>query len=98
MFQSIEPADINAMQTEGHWVVIDLDVDSGATETVVGIESLQSVQTKEGPASKRGTVYEVANGERIHNLGNKEFLGVTTEGASRQIVSQVWYVNKPLLS
>ena len=67
----------------------------GTTGTLVGIESLQSVQTKEGPASKRGTEYEV---ERIPNLREKQFLGVTTEGVSRKIVAQVCVVNKPLLS
>ena len=41
------------MQTEGQWEVIYLAVESGATGTVVGIESLQSVWTKEGPASKK---------------------------------------------
>ena len=75
--------------------MIDLAVDSAARETVVGIESLQSVQTKRGLASRRGTEHEVANGDRIPNLGEKQFLGVTTEGVSRQIIAQVRDVNKP---
>ena len=52
----------------------------------------------EGPASKRGVEYEVANGEKIPNLGEKKFRGVTIEGKSRNITAQVCDVNKALLS
>ena len=72
-------------------------MDGEATETVAGIESLESVQGKEGPTGKRGTE-KVANDERIPNLGEKQFSGVTTELVSRQIVAQVCDVKKPLLS
>ena len=73
-------------------------MDRGATKTVLGIESLQGVQTKEGPATGRCSEYEVANGERVPNHGEQQFLGVNTEGVSRQIVGQVCDVSKPLLS
>ena len=63
------PPGIKATQTQGQWEVIDPAVDSGATETVVGIGSLQSVQTKAHPANKRGTEYDVANGEKIPSFG-----------------------------
>ena len=43
-------------------------------------------------------VYEVANGVRIPNLGEKRFTGVSTEGAVRSITAQVCDVNKALLS
>ena len=49
-------------------------------------------------ASRRGVQYEVANGERIPNLGQKTFQGVTPEGVRRGITAQVCDVNKPLLS
>ena len=96
--QTIERPDISAMQTEAHWKVIHRAVGSGATDTVAYIESLQSVQTKKGLGSKNGTENEVANGERIPNLGEKHVLRVTTEGVSKQIVAQMCDVNKPLLS
>ena len=43
-------------------------------------------------------VYEVANGDRIPNLGEKRFVGVSEEGVSRNITAQVCEVNKGLLS
>ena len=73
-------------------------MDSGATETVVNEQMLESVETKEGPASRRGVEYEVANGVRIPNLGEKRFTGVSEEGKTRQITAQVCDVNKALLS
>ena len=73
-------------------------VDSGATETVVGEEMLAMIETKDGPASKRGVEYEVANGVRIPNLGEKKFEAVTEDGIERNITAQVCEVNKALLS
>ena len=46
-------------------------VDSGATETVVGEDMVESVEVVEGEASKKGVQYEVANGVRIPNLGGR---------------------------
>ena len=79
---------------QGEWECID----SGATETVVGEEMVTSVETKEGAASRRGVMYEVANGERIPNLGEKRFVGHTEEGMERKVTAQVAEVNKALLS
>ena len=38
MLQTVEPPGINALQTEDPREVVDLAVDSGATDTMVGIE------------------------------------------------------------
>ena len=73
-------------------------VDSGATETVLGEEMLSWLGIKEGIQSRKGVVYEVANGARIPNLGEKMFTEVSTEGAVRSITAQVCDVNKALLS
>ena len=43
-------------------------------------------------------MYEVADGTRILNLGEKRFVAVTAEGHRRGIVAQVCDVTKPLLS
>ena len=59
---------------------------------------LQSVEMKEGLAAKRGVEYEVANGTRIPNLGEKRFVGVSNEGIGRNMTMQVCEVNKGLLS
>ena len=51
------------------WEVLEMAVDSGATETVIGEDMVNAVATQEGPAMRRGVEYEVANGIRIPNLG-----------------------------
>ena len=98
LFQTIEPEGFNALKSQGDWVEIELAVDSGASETVVNEDMLPDVETKEGPASRRGVEYEVANGEKIPNLGEKKFMGETAEGKTRNITAQVCDVNKALLS
>ena len=80
------------------WEEVEMTIDSGASETVVGEDMLASVELREGLGSKRGVEYEVANGVRIPNLGEKRFLGISDEGVKRHITAQVCEVNKGLLS
>ena len=94
----IEPEGCNSVRESGDWTEVEFAVDSGATETVMNEDMLNSVETKEGVAAKRGVVYEVANGVRIPNLGEKRFVGYTAEGGGREVVAQVCDVNKALLS
>ena len=75
------PDEINAVN-EGEWEEIELAVDSGASETVVNEDMLRSVQTQESAASRRGVEYEVANGIRIPNLGEKGFKATLTTRVS----------------
>ena len=94
---TMESEGINSIQTQ-EWDSIELAMDSGASETVIGEDMLTAVETKEGPASRRGVQYEVANGVRIPNLGEKSFRGYTDEGLRRSMKAQVCDVNKALLS
>ena len=94
----IEPDGINRMELKDGWDYADFAVDSGASETVVGEEMLQSVATTEGVASRRGVQYEVANGVRIPNLGENKLCGISGEVCKRNITAQVCEVNKALLS
>ena len=73
-------------------------MDSGASERVVSEDMISSAEIKQGLASKRGVQYEVANGVRIPNLGEKRFVATSEEGIRRQITAQVCEVNKGLLS
>ena len=73
-------------------------MDSGATEDVIGEDMLMSVETKEGPASRRGVKYEVADGTEIPNLGEKKFTATLEEGSQRNLTVQVCGVNKALMS
>ena len=94
----IDPEGLNPVTTTGEWEEIILYVDSGATETVISKRCLSSIQVKEGAAFKRGVKYEVANGIRIPNLGEKTFKATSAEGVVRSITAQVCDVNKGLLS
>ena len=93
----IEPEGINRIDEEG-WEEIEFAVDSGASENVMGEDMLRSVEVKEGEAARRGVEYEVANGVRIPNLGEKTFVGFTDTGVRRNLKVQVCDVNKGLLS
>ena len=94
---TIAPDVINSIGEDG-WEEIELAVDSGASETVVSEDMIASAEIKEGPAARRGIQYEVANGVRIPNLGEKRFIGTSEEGVRRHITAQVCEVNKGLLS
>ncbi len=98
IIQTIEPDNVNRVTAQDGWEYVDMAVDSGASETVLGEDELSSIEVKEGPARKRGGKYEVATGVRIPNLGEKKFQAVTEEGVTRQITAQVCDVNKALLS
>ena len=73
-------------------------LDSGATGTVIPRDMLMSLGLEEGAAARQGITYEVANGVRIANLGEKAFIGITEDGQDKQINAQVCEVNKALLS
>jgi hypothetical protein len=95
---TIEPQGLSMVEGIDGWVELLFAVDSGATEIVVGEDMLNTVKTQEGPAQRRGVVYEVANGVRIPNWGEKRFVGVSNEGIERGMTAQVCDVNKALLS
>jgi hypothetical protein len=94
---TVYPEGINAVGNGG-WEEITMYVDSGATETVMSEDMLMSIALTESIAMKQGVTYEVANGIRIANLGEKRFEGVTEDGGVKNITAQVCSVNKALLS
>ena len=69
--RAIWPEGVNSVNTSGDWEEIEMAVDSGATETVVGEDMLTSVKTVEGEAFKKGVEYEVASGTAIPNFGRE---------------------------
>ena len=96
--REILPVRVNSMEEQQEWEEIEMAVDSGATETVVGEDMIKGVETKAGEATRRGVQYEVASGELIPNLREKNFLAYGEQGQARAIKAQVCEVNKPLLS
>ena len=95
---AIEPEGVCSLRPEGEWEEITLALDSGATETVIPPDILAGHELREGALFKRGVEYEVANGVQIPNMGEREFVGVTENGAQRSILAQVCDVNRGLLS
>ena len=87
---------VNAPQGERE--EIELAVDSGATDNVVGGNMLTSVETVENEKSRSGVKYEVAEGTLIPNRGEKRVLVESDEGVARGLTVQVTDVNKALLS
>ena len=81
MLGTIEPEGLYALE-DHEWEEVEMAVDSGATETVIGEDILQFLALLEGLACRRGVKYEVANGVRIPNLGEKRFTGITEEGVN----------------
>ena len=95
---TVEPGNLGAV-TESPWEQVTFAVDSGASETVIPDNLLESIPLQPSESAKRGVQYEVANGERLPNLGEKTLMGVTEqEGLHKTIKAQVCPVNKPLLS
>ena len=66
-----EPEGFNNI-SDDIWELIVMYVDSGATEIVLTEGMLSMMELKESSQSKRGVTYEVANGVRIPNLGEKK--------------------------
>ena len=91
------PERISSVQQKG-WEEVSLVVDSGASETVIGTDMIQSAELRTGNLKKRGVEYEVADGTRISNEGEKKFRGITEENAQVDITAQVCDINKGLLS
>ena len=98
IIRTIEPETVNSVTTKNKWEVIDIALDSGASETVISEDMLPNIPIKQGDASRRGVQYEVANGVRIPNLCEKKLQVYSEEGTVRSITTQVCEVNKGLLS
>ena len=82
---------------ESEWKEFTATVDSGASEHVVPPTVADHVRLDAGP--KKGIEYEVANGESIHNLGERRcIVGNDFNTTLNRINLQVTEVHKPLLS
>ena len=78
------------------WVCLELTIDSGACDHVMGTAPLPGLPMKQTP--QVGIPYVVANGEDIPNLGEKMIHGYTAEGHGLDIVLQIAAVHKALAS
>ena len=92
------PEVLKSVEETPEWEVLEMAMDSGASESVVNDEMLPRIETLEAEAMKKGVQYEVADGTLIPNLGEKKFIAVSDTGVARQMRAQVCDVNKALLS
>ena len=97
ILETMMPASLNAVRSDG-WEFIEMAVDSGASETVIGEDMVATATLTESEGSRRGVEYKVANGESLPNLGEKRFEAVTGENVNRKIKAQVCSVQQGLLS
>lgn len=74
-------------------------MDLGACDTVMPVKAAEHFQVADSPGLKGGQKWEAANGDAIHNLGERICM-VSTAGAgeNRVVHFQVADVKKPLLS
>ena len=82
----------------GRWELFTITVDSGAGESVSPPSEATIFPTIENAASKDGTYYVAASGDRIYNEGEKRVTCVTPEGHRQSWMFQVADVNKVLAS
>ena len=78
----MEPEGLNPI-ADSEWEEIEVAVDSGATENVMGPDTLVGVPITNGPAIMRGVEYEVANGVLFPNLGERKIGDHMQDGAMR---------------
>ena len=85
---TIEPEGLQKVGEAPQWEEMELAVDSGASETVIPEDTVRAAELVPSEASRRGVEYEVANGARIPNLGQKAFQAMThEEGIVRSITA-----------
>ena len=99
MLQELRRSGISAIKKPDDWVLIDVTIDSGTCVTVMPSGLCPGIVIIDNDLSKNGVEYEVASGECIANLGERQ-CQVMTVGSmtAKRIVLQVADVHKPLPS
>ena len=90
--------EVNHIKKEPQWVKLEAVVDSGAAESVAPVGMAPWVPKRESEGSKRGQTYLSASGDKLPNLGEKQFDMLTSEGNWAQATFQVAEVTRPLCS
>jgi len=90
---------ISIVNKPDEWVAITVTVDSGACITVMPPGLCMGIPIFDNDLSRAGVEYEVANGESIPNLGERQCQVMTVGSMTpKKITFQVAEVHKPLLS
>ena len=78
--------------------MIEMAVDSGASETVMPKTTLPFIETRSGAAHKSRVQHESADGGLLPNEGEKGFVGYDTDRRKRGVKVQLAGVTRPLMS
>ena len=74
------------------WEEVDFLVDSGASATVLGEESMRAVKASE---ANRERQYKLADGSYNPRKGQKTFMVVTNEGLEKQLTASTTMSTSP---
>ncbi len=72
--------EVNEIRATPAWEIIQVQIDSGAIDTVVPREIAKAVDMRETVMSKIGIGYGAANGNNIKNYGEKKIVGYIDDG------------------
>jgi len=86
---------INAVGEE-EWVMMELTMDSGASDSVMPKGKCSQIPITESPGSRSEVRYTVATGHTVPNEGERQMRGCTNDWHMRNITMQVADVHKPL--
>ena len=78
------------------WECIEVNVDSGAIDSVLNTKTGAQFPVRETAMSRKGAYYEAANGTPIYNHGERDIKGFTDEGTNLDVTFQVADVKGPL--
>ena len=90
--------EVNHIKPEPKWVKLEAVVDSGAAESVAPERMAPWVPKRESEGSRRGQTYLSASGDKLPNMGEKQFDMMPPEGSWAQATFQMAEVTRPLCS
>ena len=94
--EKLEVSQVESSSEAEH--IVELTIDSGAAENVMGMDVVPEVPLKSSAGSRAGVEYLAANGTRMPNRGEKAVPIVTSEGQRCMLNMQVTDVRRPLMS
>ena len=90
---------LSMTKESSQWQQPIITIDSEASESVATAGAASNVQIVESLGSRSGVIYEVANGQVIDNLGQKDCIVVARGGSMEQsLLFQISEVHRLLLS
>ena len=92
---TIQEVEVSSLDSEPR---VDLTIDSGAAEHVVGPGQFPHVKIYPSPAGADGMTYVMANGSKTMNQGEQRVKAVTDVGHTCSFRAQVTNVKRPLMS